>query len=268
MDTPSTQGRTSTTTERTYRDSRAEATAELLERAHAEPDAVRRRRLLDEVVLLNRSVAEGVAHRFRNRGVAQEDLHQVAYEGLTKAVRRFDPTLGHDLLTYAVPMIRGELQRHLRDHGWSVRPPRRVQQLQRCIVESEEDLAQNLGRRPDDREVMAELGVEPCEYHEALAAFGCKRATSLDQPVGAEGDAPLSSILPAEDREAAAAEARLVLAPLLRDLPERDSQIVYLRFFEDLTQREIGDRLGVTQMQVSRLLTQILSRLRRQVALA
>jgi RNA polymerase sigma-B factor len=267
MDTSSTKVRTSTT-QQTYRDSRAEATAGLLERAHAEPDAVRRRRLLDEVVLLNRSVAEGVAHRFRNRGVALEDLHQVAYEGLTKAVRRFDPTLGHDLLTYAVPMIRGELQRHLRDHGWSVRPPRRVQQLQRCIIESEEDLAHDLGRRPDDREVMADLGVEACDYHEALAAFGCKRATSLDQPVGVEGDTPLGSILPAEDRDAAASEARLVLAPLLRDLPERDSQIVYLRFFEDLTQREIGDRLGVTQMQVSRLLTQILTRLRRQVVLA
>jgi RNA polymerase sigma-B factor len=245
---------------------RADLTAALLERAHAERHRGRRRQLLDEVVLANRSVAEGVAHRFRNRGIAQEDLHQVAYEGLTKAVLRFDPSMGHDLLTYAVPMIRGELQRHLRDQGWSVRPPRRVQQLQRCIVDCAEGLTQGLGREPLDMELMAELGVESSDYQEAVAAFGCKRATSLDQPVGLAGDESLGSLVAVEDRDAAATEARLVLGPALQILPERDRDILYLRFFEDLTQREIGERLGVTQMQVSRLLTQILARLHAHVA--
>jgi RNA polymerase sigma-B factor len=245
--------------------SRADATTALVQRARSEPHPGRRRDLLEEVVLLNRPVAETVAHRFRNRGVPMEDLEQVACEGLTKAVLRFDPDLGNDLLTYAIPMIRGEVQRHLRDHGWSVRPPRRLQQLQRCIVDAEEALAQRLGRRPRRQEVMDELELDPPDYQEAMAAFGCKHATSLDQPVG-DGGVPLGTLMTVEDRESAAVEARLVLAPLLRALPERDCEIVYLRFFEDLTQREIGERLGVTQMQVSRLLTQILSRLRAELA--
>ncbi len=201
---------------------RADLTATLLAAAHAEPDPVRRRQLLDEVVVVNRSVAEGVASRFRNRGAAQEDLHQVAYEGLTKAVLRFDPSLGHDLLTYAVPMIRGELQRHLRDQGWTVRPPRRIQQLQRCIIDSAEALSQRLGREPLDDELMTELGVDSGDYHEAVAAFGCKRATSLDQPVGIDGSDSLGSIVAVEDRDVAATEARLVLGPALQTLPERD----------------------------------------------
>lgn len=245
---------------------RTQLTATLLARAHAEPCPARRRQLLEQVVLANRSVAEGVACRFRNRGIAQEDLHQVAYEGLTKAVLRFDPTLGHDLLTYAIPTIRGELQRYLRDQGWSVRPPRRLQELQRCIVQSAEELTQQLGREPRHGEVMAELGLDARDYQEALAAFGCKRATSLDQPVGQDGDSSLGTVVPDDDRDSAASEARLVLAPALKSLPDRDREIVYLRFFEDLTQKEIGERLGVTQMQVSRLLSQILANLRTQVA--
>lgn len=245
---------------------RADLTASLLARAAAETSSSRRRRLLDEVVLVNRSVAEGVALRFRDRRVPQEDLHQVAYEGLTKAVQRFDPAVSEDLLTYAVPMIRGELQRYLRDQGWSVRPPRRIQQMQRLIVDTARELAQQLGREPRDAEVAERLGVEWCEYQEAVTAFGCKRATSLDQPLGPDAATSLGSVVATEDHDAAAAEARIVLAPVLRSLGDRDREILYLRFFEDLTQREIGERLGVTQMQVSRLLTQILSRMREQVA--
>ena len=244
---------------------RAELTATLLARAHTVACPEQRRLLQDQVVLANRGVADAVAARYRNRGTSQEDLQQVAYEGLTKAVRRFDPALGEDLLTYAVPTIRGELQRYFRDQGWSVRPPRRVMELQQNILHSVDELAQRLGREPRDAEVIDRLCVEARDYAEARAAFACKRATSLDQPVGVDGDSSLGALMPGEDREAAAAEARLVLAPALRTLPERDREILYLRFFEDLTQQEIGERLGVTQMQVSRLLTRILTALRRRV---
>lgn len=247
-------------------DDRSDLTAQLLQRARSARRPDERQRLLDEAVLVNRPVADGVAQRYRNRGIALEDLHQVAYEGLTKAVFRFDPALAEDLLTYAVPMIRGELQRCLRDHGWSVRPPRRVQQMQRRIVDATEELAQRLGREPDDREIVDCLAVDDVEYREAKSAFGCKRAASLDQPVGEDADATLGSMIAVEDDGMTIAEARLLLAPLLRRLPERDREILRLRFFEGMTQQEIGDRLGVTQMQVSRLLTRILSGLRTQVA--
>ena len=245
---------------------RAELTAALLARAQAEPCPERRRHLQDQVVLVNRPVADAVAARYRNRGISREDLQQVAYEGLTKAVRRFDPTLGQDLLTYAVPTIRGELQRHFRDQGWIVRPPRRVMELQQSIIHFADEHAQRMGREPRQTEVIDQLHVQSRDYAEALTAFACKRATSLDQPVGTDGDSSLGALMPGDDREGAAAEARLLLAPALRDLPERDREILYLRFFEDLTQQEIGERLGVTQMQVSRLLSRILATLRQHVA--
>src|SRR4051795_13119545 len=152
------------------RSERAELTSRLLAEAHACSDPSEARRLREQVVLINRGVAESVAARFRNRGVAQEDLVQVAYEGLTKAVARFDPSLRNDLLTFAVPTIRGELQRYFRDQGWTVRPPRRIQEVQGRAQIAIRDLEQLLGREPDDAEVADELGVSVEEYGEAMAA--------------------------------------------------------------------------------------------------
>jgi RNA polymerase sigma-B factor len=246
------------------RQQRSERTAELLGRArHA--DESTRRELLEEVVLINRGVAEAVASRYRSRGIAQDDLVQVAYEGLTKAVMRFDPELRNDLLTYAVPTIRGELQRYFRDHGWTVRPPRRVQELQWRVNQAIEDLGQELGREPTDEEVMARLDIGVREYREAIEAFGCFQPTSLDLPVGQESPTTLGSLIPDDDHDRDAADARVALAPVVRRLSERDRRILYLRFFEDRTQEEIGEDLGVTQMQVSRLLTRILKNLRDEV---
>jgi RNA polymerase sigma-B factor len=244
---------------------RASTTEELLHRAHHTADEAERRRLLDEVVLINRGVAEAVASRYRRRGVPLEDLQQAAYEGLVKAVFRFDPTMGKDLLTYAVPTIRGELQRHFRDHSWAVRPPRRVQELQWRVNRCIEDLTQELGHEPTDGQIRAKMDLSATEYDEAIVAFGCFTPTSLDQPVSHDGAATVGDLLPDETTEARdleAAEARTALAPVIKELPERDKQIIYLRFFEDQTQEEIGARLGVTQMQVSRLLTRILRDLR------
>jgi RNA polymerase sigma-B factor len=244
---------------------RGRVTEQLLLEAHAETDARRRRQLLDEVVLVNRGVAQAVAARYRQRGVASEDLEQAAYEGLVKAVRKFDPSMGKDLLTYAVPTIRGEIQRYFRDQSWMVRPPRRVQELQWQVNQTIDRLSQELGRDPHASEVKQELGASDADYRDALAAFGCFQPPSLDQPVMDSG-LTLGDALPDEDSSAeAAAEARTTLAPVVRRLSERDRRILYLRFFEGRTQQEIGQELGVTQMQVSRLLARIMRDLRDQI---
>lgn len=241
---------------------RSARTAELLARAADGCGEERRNELLQEVILLNRGVAEAVASRYQGRGVARDDLVQVAYEGLTKAVRRFDPATRNDLLTYAVPTIRGELLRHFRDHGWSVRPPRRVQELQWKVNQAIEELEQKLGHEPSDAEVIAALEISDQEYREAIEAFGCFQPTSLEQPAATDSAATLGDFIPEEDHESSATEARVVLSPVVRRLPERDRRILQLRFFEDMTQAEIGEDLGVTQMQVSRLLSRILDDLR------
>jgi RNA polymerase sigma-B factor len=244
---------------------RSTRTAELLDRAARCTDTAERDDLLNEVILLNRGVAEAVASRYQGRGISRDDLQQVAYEGLTKAVHRFDPDTRNDLLTFAVPTIRGELLRHFRDHGWSVRPPRRVQELQWRVNQKIEELEQELGHEPSDSEIKESLGISDEDYREAIEAFGCFQPTSLEQPATADSTATLGDFIPEEDRESAASEARVILSPVVRRLPERDRRILQLRFFEDLTQAEIGEDLGVTQMQVSRLLSRILDDLRAEL---
>lgn len=242
---------------------RREATRELLE-SLPRLEGEERTAAVNEVVMINRAVADSIASRYYGRGVEDEDVDQVAREGLVKAVRRFDPTIRDDLLTFAVPTIRGEIKRHFRDLGWSVRPPRRIQELQQRVSAAQEQLEQELGRDPSPDEVAELLEVSREEYDEALGAYGSFSLTSLDQAVGENG-AALGSLLGAEDRALAAAEARTVLAPVLRCLSDRERRILHLRFFEDRTQAEIGEVLGVTQMQVSRLLSGILTRLREEL---
>jgi RNA polymerase sigma-B factor len=250
------------------REQRADATDGLLALAERTDDDATRQRLLDEVILLNRGVADAVASRYRRRGVPIEDLQQAAYEGLVKAVNRWDSSHGRPLLTYAVPTIRGELQRHFRDHGWTVRPPRRVQELQWQVTACISELTQDLGRDPTDAEVRAQLGITEEEYADAMTAFGCFQPTSLDQPVGGEAAATLGDLIADQAADdggvdhLAAADARATLGPVVRSLPSRDRRIIYLRFFEEQTQEQIGEELGVTQMQVSRLLSRILRDLR------
>ncbi|WP_243060975.1 sigma-70 family RNA polymerase sigma factor [Nocardioides sp. SR21] len=242
------------------RSERIELTARLLRAAWHCDDPEEAADLREQVVLLNRGVAEAVALRYRNRGLAQDDLNQVAYEGLTKAVLRFDPTLRKDLLSYAVPTIRGELQRYFRDHGWVVRPPRRIQEQQWQVGQLIEELGHELGTEPTAADVADALGVPVEEYRETLSAFGCFQPASLDQST--VGGSTVADLLISEDRDGEAADARVALAPVVRGLSERDRLVLYLRYFEDRTQEEIGQDLGVTQMQVSRLLNRILGTLR------
>jgi RNA polymerase sigma-B factor len=234
---------------RISRAQRAERTVALLEQLAACSADSERARLREELVL----------------GIPEEDLVQVAYLGLVKAVERFDAAMGHDLLTFAVPTIRGELTRYFRDHGWTVRPPRRIQELQGRLSRTVEQLGQDLGREPTDDEVVAALDVTRSEYVEAHSAYGCFSPSSLDQPVGDDGGgATLGTLLRGEDgpESSRAVEARLSLAPVIRSLGERDRRILHLRFFEEQTQDEIGAELGVSQVQVSRLLSRILDQLR------
>lgn len=244
---------------------RAEQTRDLLQQVAETTDPERAAELRERVVVINRGVAEAVAARYRQRGVALDDLHQVAFEGLTKAVMRFDPELRNDLLTYAVPTIRGELQRYFRDHGWTVRPPRRIQETQWLVNQSVERLTHELEREPTAEEVARELGIPVEEYQETAAAVGCFQPTSLDQPAATGSVASMGDLLAADDHDTDASEARVTLAPVVRRLPERDRRILYLRFFEDRTQEEIGQDLGVTQMQVSRLLSRILGTLKEEL---
>jgi RNA polymerase sigma-B factor len=238
------------------RETRRRETTRLLEEA-ALASGDERAALLDEVIIINTSVARAIAARYANRGIALEDLEQVAYLALVRAAHKYDGRLAEDFLVYAVPTIRGEVKRYFRDHGWTVRPPRRVQELQAEVMRSEST---------DPAELAATLGVTEAEVTEAQMLKGCFSPLSLDAPVNTESDAAsLGELLADEAGDHAASEARLMLAPALRSLTDRERLIVRLRFVEDLTQEEIGERIGVTQMQVSRLLKKVMTKLREQL---
>lgn len=217
--------------------------------------------LTRQLIETNAAVARSMASRYRNRGIDLDDLEQVALLGLTKAAQRFDPAAGHDFLSFAVPTVRGELRRHFRDSGWMVRPPRRVQDMQTRISGAQEELESRLGRSPRASEIAAHLGEDTSDVIEALAADGCFTPTSLDAPV-ADGSSSLGDLLGEEDRALAQTEAKVILDPLMRGLTARDRRIVRLRYFHEQTQQEIADAVGLTQAQVSRVLTRILTDLR------
>lgn len=217
----------------------------------------------EQVIRLNMVVARDVARRYHGRGLVADDLDQVAYLGLCKAVRKYDPAKATDFHSYAVPTIRGELRRWFRDAGWVVRPPRSVQELQSRVTAAQDDLAHTLGRPPSPEEIADVLAVEPVAVREALAANGCFTPTSLDAP--AEGGIDIGARLGGADPAFARAEARVALAPVLAGLSRRERRMLELRFVQGATQSEIGAEIGVTQMQVSRLLSALLARLRKRM---
>ncbi len=246
-----------------HRSRRSLRTVDLFAALAATDDEQERERLLEEVVVLNIPVAESIASRYRGRGVGDDDVEGVARLALVKAVRRYDVESGHDFLSFAVPTIRGEIKRYFRDSGWMIRPPRRIQEIQASISAVESELGARLGQSPRPSELAKALDLDLSDVEEALAARGCFIPASLDRPVGEAGEMPLSELLGDDDPGQGAAEARAVLGPIVSRLPERDRRVIELRFFAGLTQREIADDIGVTQMQVSRLLARILRDLRR-----
>jgi RNA polymerase sigma-B factor len=243
--------------------SRREVTADLA--AQLRGATGRERRLLEnELITVNHEVALEVAARYRGRGIPVDDLQQVACVGLVKAVRGFDPDKATDFLSFAVPTMRGELRRHFRDAGWTVRPPRSVQEMQARITRAQGELWQLLGREPDPTEIADHLDVELDPVLEALGASGCFAPSSLDATSEENEAAPIERLGGAEPGYARA-EARVALRPLLSDLSSRERRILELRFVEDRTQAEIGQEIGVTQMQVSRLLSGLYTRLRSEL---
>ncbi len=209
-------------------------------------------------------LAEYLARRFSNRGEQLDDLVQVASLGLLKAVDRFEPSRGVEFSTYATHTIVGELKRHFRDKGWAVRAPRRMQELYLRLGKVVSSLSQELGRSPTIPELAADAQVSEEEVLEALEAGQAYRFSSLDAPGGGDDDDgdTLSAHLGGEDPRLLEAEHRAALSPLIERLAPRDQTILHLRFFVGMTQSEIADQLGISQMHVSRLLARSLNQLR------
>lgn len=242
------------------RTARIRATEDLLDRAALTRDPRVRRRLQDRAAIVNLEVAKSIASRYYGRGISAEDLDQVAYLALVKAVRRFDPCSAPDLLSYAVPTIAGELKRHFRDHGWMVRPPRRVTDLLPAVQRATERLRDRLGREPRPSEIAEAADLSVSDVVDVLSSDGLFALVSLDAPVGAD-DAP-PEILGAPDPGFDRCENLLDLKRALRVLDERERLVVRLRYCDELSQDAIGRRLGVSQMQVSRILTRVHATLR------
>ncbi|MGH3625372.1 MAG: SigB/SigF/SigG family RNA polymerase sigma factor, partial [Sciscionella sp.] len=210
-------------------------------------------------------VARNIAYRFRNRGEFEEDLTQVAAIGLLKAVDRFDPGHGADFMSFAVPTIVGEVRRYFRDSTWDVRVPRPLKERHASISTAAVRLSQELGRAPTPSEIAGRLGIAQDEVVEGLEAAAAQRSSSLDAILGQEDGDSLGGTLGAYDAELSGVDDRETLRPLLRELPERERTVLALRFFKNMTQTQIAERLGVSQMQISRLLARTLSQLRQSL---
>ncbi len=221
--------------------------------------------LRDRLVTEHLPVAEHIARRFSHRGESHEDLMQVATLGLINAVDRFDPSRGVDFLSYAVPTIMGEVRRHFRDTGWAVRMPRRLQELHLSVSAAIATLSQTLGRAPTPSEIATHLGLSTNEVYRGLEAGDAYRSASLDELLSDTDEIPLGSAIGSDDAELSEVENREVIRPLLRELPERERRIVLMRFFRGMTQTQIAENVGISQMHVSRLLARTLAWLRQRL---
>ena len=222
--------------------------------------------LARRLVEAHSGLAHRLAGRFANRGEAPEDLVQVAMLGLVKAIDGFDPDRGLRFSTYATPTILGELKRHFRDRGWAVRLPRRVHDLYLNVQHAIDDLAQELQRSPTLQEVAERVCVSVEDVVEAIEAGGLRRSASIDARLGPEDDRSLASSIGDEDPALAGVDRNLTLAAVVQRLPKIEQEILRLRFVEGLTQLEIAQHVGRSQMQISRLLARTLDRLRGWVA--
>ena len=238
-----------------------------LQRRYAKltPDEPQRQRLREQLISGYLPVVEHIARRFAGRDEPLEDLVQVAAGGLIKAVDRFEPDRGSDFFAFAVPTIIGELRRYSRDHGWSMRVPRRLKDLHIAIRSSQTELSQQLGRAPRPSEIAEKLGLPVSKVIEGLQAGDAHPSASQEEMLG-HGTAILGEFIGDLDNELALIEEREVLRPLLAKLAPRQRTILALRFFHQLTQTQIAEQVGISQMQVSRALSQTLDLLRERTA--
>jgi RNA polymerase sigma-B factor len=232
----------------------------LFERYHAKGDVAAR----DELIRQCMPLARKLAGRYARRGEPLDDLLQVASIGLIKAVDRFDPARGTAFSSFAVPSILGELKRYFRDHGWAARVPRPLQERVLKLNAAAEQHFATHGRAPTPRELAAATAESVEDVLEALEAATAHDSVSLDAPAGGgeDGAATYADGMGEEDARLEIVEYRTVVAGAMRALPERERQVLALRFDEDLTQAEIAARIGVSQMHVSRLIRRALGRLR------
>ncbi|EFC84896.1 RNA polymerase sigma factor SigF [Parafrankia sp. EUN1f] len=220
--------------------------------------------LRDQLVRMHLPLVEYLARRFRNRGEPLDDLVQVATIGLIKSVDRFDPERGVEFSTYATPTIVGEIKRHFRDKGWAIRVPRRLQELKLSLTKATSELSQSLGRSPTVSEIARHLEMTEEEVLEGLESANAYSAVSLDAPDSGDDEAPaVADTLGVQDESLEGVEYRESLKPLLEKLPPREKRILLLRFFGNMTQSQIANELGISQMHVSRLLARTLAQLRR-----
>ncbi|MFE1149358.1 RNA polymerase sigma factor SigF [Streptomyces albidoflavus] len=216
------------------------------------------------LVELNLALVKFAASRFRSRSEPMEDIIQVGTIGLIKAIDRFELSRGVEFPTFAMPTIIGEIKRFFRDTSWSVRVPRRLQELRLDLAKAGDELAQKLDRAPTVRELADRLGLSQEEVVEGMAASNAYTASSLDaQPEEDDSEGALADRIGYEDHGIEGIEYVESLKPLIAELPARDRRILSLRFTANMTQSEIGEELGISQMHVSRLLTRTLNRLRK-----
>jgi RNA polymerase sigma-B factor len=242
------------------RAARAREDRRLLERYHHDADPAAREALVERFLPLARQLAR----RYQRGGEPLDDLVQVASLGLLKAIDRFDPARETAFSSFAVPTILGELKRHFRDKGWAVRVPRDLQELAVRVDRVGEEIGRQLGRAPTPAEIAESIGASTEQVLEAREAAAAYRAVSLDRPRDEEeeGDGGIADSVGVEDPGFRLAEDAATVERLMRVLSDREREVLRLRFEEDLTQSEIGARVGVSQMHVSRLIRQSVARLR------
>ncbi|MFD0386059.1 RNA polymerase sigma factor SigF [Streptomyces stramineus] len=223
-----------------------------------------RAELRNHLVRMHLPLVEHLARRFRNRGEPLDDLTQVATIGLIKSVDRFDPDRGVEFSTYATPTVVGEIKRHFRDKGWAVRVPR-LQELRLALTTATAELSQRHGRSPTVHELAEQLGISEEEVLEGLESANAYSTLSLDVPDTDDESPAVADTLGAEDEALEGVEYRESLKPLLEDLPPREKKILLLRFFGNMTQSQIAQEVGISQMHVSRLLARTLAQLRERL---
>jgi RNA polymerase sigma-B factor len=242
-----------------HRGSRAREDRRLLERYRRHGDPAAREALVERFLPLARQLAR----RYQRGSEPLDDLVQVASLGLLKAIDRFEPDRPTAFSSFAVPTILGELKRHFRDRGWSVRVPRDLQEMAVRVERVTEDLARELGRAPTPAEIADHIGATTEQVLEAREAAGAYRAISLDRPHDDDDEAEgIADTMGVEDPGFGLAEDAATVERLMAVLSDREREVLRLRFAEDLTQSEIGARVGVSQMHVSRLIRHAIARLR------
>lgn len=241
-------------------------TAASFERLATLPDGPERKALRDELVEAWLPMAERIAVRFKGRGESLEDLYQVAALGLVKAVDHYDAERGHAFEAYAVPTVTGEIKRHFRDHMWTLHVPRRVQDLRNRVRTSVRELSQTIpGRAPTVAEIAEHSQLSEDEVRTGMEALECFSALSLEAEMPGTDGYALGDAIGGPDPRYDVVVDRVAVIPCLRNLPERERTILYLRFFRGMTQSRIAQQLGISQMHVSRLLSGCFAQIREEL---